>query len=584
LQRSSWSARFSVVCIGIVSFSLVVFLGGTASAAPPEQRLVWLRARSSEQVQQWVDGGLDVWQVAGDRVLAQLTQKQFASLEQHNLDFEPAPEWGMPAFPACYRTYSDSIVLFHELQGQYPNLFRLYDVGDGWEKVRGTANRDIFAVRLTNYDIHTEKPKLFITAEHHAREIITVEVALQFIEDLLLNYDQDPQIRWLLDNREVWVMPMTNPDGYERVTQMADWRKNTDRPQLCPNGQPPNSFGVDLNRNYGYQWGLDIGSSSEPCNLTYRGNVPFSEPETQAVRDLVEQERFNLLLSLHSYGDEILYPWGYTYLPAPDAEDLYRIAYRMAQASGYVAMQASGVGYLGSGDTLDWAYGELGIPSFTFEIGGMEDGFFWPDCVKRQELYNEIRNALVYAAMIADDPFGRANGPDIRQLAWEIDKEQVVISAQADDTWNGDDAIARIELFFDTLGEPGTGVPAAPTDGSFSSAREWGVFRLALSEVPADAAVMYLRAQDARGHWGPPKVAAVSLLTHEPPTVTPTATLPSHGPTPRPSPTSRPPGLTPIAPTSVPATPTVTPVKPHPTPAIPLHPQSLLFLPLIRTK
>lgn len=578
MRPPSRSALLLGVCVGVITYLTLVFLVGTSDAASPTQSLVWLRAKTPEQVQQWVDGGLDVWQVAGDRVLAQVSQDQLARLQAHDVDIQPAPLWSMPAFPACYRTYSDLVVFFHDMQTQYPDLFRLYDVGDSWETEHGVANRNIYVAHLTNHDIRGEKPKLFITAEHHAREIITVEVGLMFIEDLLLNYDRDPQIRWLLDNREVWVMPMTNPDGHEWVVQLADWRKNTDRPQLCPEGQPPNSYGVDLNRNYGYQWGLDIGSSSEPCNLTYRGSEPFSEPEARAVRDLVRQQRFDLLLSLHSYGDVILYPWGYTDHPAPDADNLHRIAYRMAQASGYAALQSWAIGYLSSGDTTDWAYGELGIPSFTFEIGGMQDGFFWPGCTKRQELYGEVRDALLYAATIADDPYERANGPDVRQLSWDTG-DQMVLRVQADDAWNGGDAVAQIELFFDRLGEPGTGVQAVPADGEFNAAREWGLFRLEPWDVPPGAAWMFLRARDAEGHWGPPRVAPVSSPAQPAPTVTPTAMSPPNVPPPVASPT-------PISPTRTPpAMPTATPGLPNPTPnpteQTPWRPTSFVYLPLI---
>ncbi|MFQ5856417.1 MAG: M14 family metallopeptidase [Anaerolineae bacterium] len=574
MRPPSWTALFCIVCFGVILSLTPTFYGGTSNAASPEQRLVWLRAKTSQQVQQWVDGGLDVWQVEGDRVLAQVSQNQLGRLKAHAVDFQPAPLWGTPAFPACYRKYSDLVVFFHQMQADYPNLFRLFDVGDSWETAHGLANRNIYAARLTNHNIRTEKPKLFVTAEHHAREIITSEAALMFIEDLLLKYAQDPQIRWLLDNREIWVMPMTNPDGHERAVQLADWRKNTNRPELCPNGQPPFSYGVDLNRNYGYQWGLDIGSSSEPCNLTYRGSAPFSEPETQAIRDVVQQERFDLLLSLHAYGDAILYPWGYTDQPAPDAENLRRIADRLAQASGYEAMQSWGIGYLSSGDTTDWTYGELGIPSFTVEIGGIEDGAFWPDCTKRQELFDEVRDALVYAAMIADAPYERANGPDVRQLTWGTG-EEIILRAQADDTWNGGEGIAQIELFFDTLGEPGTGIQAVPADGEFNAAREWGLFQLEPSDVPPGATLMILCARDARGHWGPPKVAAVPWSAQPTPTITPTATLPPHGPTPTPTP----PTMTP------PATPTATPVPPSPTPTptkqTPWRPTNFVYFPLI---
>ena len=578
-EQVQHSTRLKLLCTLCIAVSLLVKwqMGGRELlAASPEGRLVWLPFKSPAEVQAWVDQGFDVWHVEDQRALVRLSPAQFSRLQEQQVSYAPAPNFGTPAFPACYRRYPDMLVFFREMQARYPNLFRLYDVGDSWETTQGEADRDIYVARLTNVQTPGDKPRLFLAAAHHAREIVTTEVALMFIEDLLANYDRDPQIRWLLDKREIWVMPMVNPDGRARAANLENWRKNTNQDQPCANGQPPNSDGVDLNRNYGYQWGLDIGSSSNPCNLTYRGSAPFSEPETRAVRDLMTQQRFDIFISLHAYGNTIMYPWGYTYHPAPDTENLHRVANRMAQEAGYSPMQSFGIGYLSSGDATDWAYGELGIPSFTFELGGIEDGAFWPSCAKRRAIYDEVRDSLVYAAVVADDPYQRANGPDIRQLAWRMEADEgMAVNAQASDMWNGGDVIEQMELFFDELGEPGQGVQATPADMAFNSAREWGVFRFAPAEVPADASLMYVRARDSQGYWGPPKIVALRwpptdrvdpTLTPVPPTATPV-----------------PPTATPVPPTATP-TPTPTLIPPTPIPEPPQHSDHVVYLPFLSVR
>jgi carboxypeptidase T len=149
------------------------------------------------------------------------------------------------------------------------------------------------------------------------------------------------------------------------------WRKNRRQ-------NADGSIGVDPNRNYGYMWGtLNINTSSHvPSDPTYVGPRAFSEPETQAVRNLVARELFRGVITYHSYSQLILYPWGYTSEPIPDASDLStmtKLAKRMQQlirgvhGETYTPQQSSQL-YPTAGDTTDWTYGEYGIPSFTIEL------------------------------------------------------------------------------------------------------------------------------------------------------------------------------------------------------------------------
>lgn len=483
-------------------------------ASSPEYKLVRLHFKDQSQLQAWIDSGLDVWQVDSKITLASVTKHQLLALKAESFDLEFVPELARATFPACYRTYNDMLNFFQELKIQYPTLFQLNDVGDSWEKQHGLGDRDLYAVRLTSSRESERKPKVFLIAEHHAREIITPEIAMGFIDDLLKNYGQDPTVTWLLDNREVWVMPMANPDGYARATQAENWRKNTKLTATCERGTPPNSYGVDLNRNYGYEWGLPVGSSSEPCNLTYRGNAPFSEPETRAIRDLVRGQDFNVLVSLHSYGDLILYPWAHKLEPAPDVDSLSALATRMAVGTGYAAMQATDVGYLSSGDTADWSYGTLNIPSFTIEVGGMEDGFFWPACDVKGQLYQEIRPALMYAAMAAEHPYRVAGGPEAHQITVEVDEPEITVRAQVSDRWTGGDRIESVELFVDALGAPGTGIPFSSADGECNSEEEWMIAELderIFVQFAGRRVPILVVAQDDTGKRGVPAVAWLDL-------------------------------------------------------------------------
>ncbi len=505
----------SAFWVAIVVFLLSIILFPASSiAAPPQNKLVRLQFKSQDQLQAWVDSGLDVWQVDGDVALVSLPPTELQKLQAEGFLLEEVPLPTRASFPSCYRTYDDLLTFFHERAARYPQFFSWFNLGPSWEAQNGFSNRNIYAARLTTTFGPAEKPKFFLVAELHAREIVTPEVALDFIDDLLTNYGQDPAITWLLENREIWVIPMANPDGHARAVQVSDWRKNTHRTATCTNGSPPNSYGVDLNRNFGFRWGYGIGASSEPCQLTYRGDAPFSEPETQAVRQLIREQKFDLIISLHSYGDLILYPWAYTWHPAPDFENLDALAKRMAAQTGYTAIQAPLIGYTASGDLTDWTYGELGIPSFTFEVGGVEDGFFWPSGEVNQQLYHEVRPALIYAALAADKPYEVAGGPEAQQIAVAREGTQIVVRAQVSDRWSGRDRIAAAELFVASLGESDTGIPLQPVDGQCNSESEWMNVRLdqnALLDYAGQRVPIIVVSQQEDGRRGVPSFAWLDL-------------------------------------------------------------------------
>ena len=213
------------------------------------------------------------------------------------------------------------------------------------------------------------------------------------------HYASDPAVRRFVDQSEIWIVPLVNPDGLEYTLHgYRLWRKNR-----RDNGG--GDYGVDLNRNYGYKWGIDdLGSSPNPASEVYRGSTPFSEPETRAVRDLYLKKNFQALISFHSYSQVILYPWGYTKQPPDGVMTLKEIAAEMSariQAVNgrlYEYGQSGDALYLSNGDVTDWAFAINGIPAYTIELTPIDwasGGFF-----NRQEdidpIFEENLPAMAY--------------------------------------------------------------------------------------------------------------------------------------------------------------------------------------------
>ena len=193
----------------------------------------------------------------------------------------------------------------------HPQLAELEDAGPSWEQTR-----HLWLMRLTSDRLPGPKPAIYLLAAQHARDVATPEMLLRYISYLTDNYGLDPDVTWLMDNRVVWVMPLVNPDGYNQIYYNAQCTrmKNMDS-YICAN---PVYYGIDLNRNYPYQWNTD-GISRDPCDPTYPGPNALSEPESQHVLDTFETSGAGLVLSLQAPGPSIRYPWGWS----PDPPSAY---------------------------------------------------------------------------------------------------------------------------------------------------------------------------------------------------------------------------------------------------------------------
>jgi carboxypeptidase T len=275
----------------------------------------------------------------------------------------------------------------------YPNLItRRQPIGE----FRTYHSRPIFFVKISsnpNID-DPDKPKMLHTALHHAREPISVSQMIYFMWYLLENYHSDPTVRSLVDGAEVYFIPIVNPDGYRfNQDNFPDGgglhRKNR---RVLPNG----NFGVDLNRNYDYQWGFDnIGSSNAIWSDTYRGPFAASEPEVRAVQQLCEEIPFEIALNYHSYGNALLYPFSYSRVPVPDQESFLSVGKELTRGNNYLvgrSWEVETINYATNGSSDDWMYGAESKPpvlAYTPEVGHGGHNF-WPHISDIRPLCHEM--------------------------------------------------------------------------------------------------------------------------------------------------------------------------------------------------
>ncbi len=294
----------------------------------------------------------------------------------------PSTPRGAPvtAIPSQYHDYNELVAALQQYATNYPQIARLEDIGDGWGKIYNDADyvpHEIWALKISdNVQIDEAEPALLYTGVHHAREPVTLEICLGVADELLTKYNTDPAIRRFVDEHETWIVPLANPDGHYCVTNLnyTDWRKNIrdndGNGQITAPGWWWYPDGVDNNRNYAWHWG-GLGSDADPNAETYRGPSAFSEPENQALRDLALREDFVFSIDYHSYGELVLYPYGYDNTTnAPDEQFLIPIATTLRDRIGgnYVAEQANQL-YPAAGNSQDWHYGEYNCYAFIIETG-----------------------------------------------------------------------------------------------------------------------------------------------------------------------------------------------------------------------
>lgn len=315
------------------------------------------------------------------------------------IDDNPGQEEEYPEGDEKFYNFDEMRDKFAELEKNYPQYVKRISIGKSFE------GRELYMLHITNHSDKRNKPGILITGSHHAREHLSTDVPVRIAERFILNSSSD-EVKNLIESRDIYFLPMVNPDGAMwdiRGRNYKIWRKN----MRSAGGAP---FGVDLNRNYSEGWG-GPGSSDRAASDIYRGDKPFSEPETQAIKRFVESHsNIKILLSFHSFSELILYPWGNTTEPIPDQkakQAFIAMAEEMAKSNNYTPMQSSGL-YVASGDTCDWAWAEHKIFCFTFELSPQFQwgpGGFYPGAKAIDPAVNDNYDPVVYLIDLADNPY-----------------------------------------------------------------------------------------------------------------------------------------------------------------------------------
>ena len=408
------SVKFNIKKSALFAALILIAVSVTQFAQSTSNQRYWMKIRATDKFQRSVIANIvgientkEDYVVAfgGDEELKQI-QKLGWLLSYSNLADEA--RIGGKDFPvkdSAYHNYAEMTAELTKLANENPTLVTMSSIGNS------TEGRATWVLRLGANQSHAnEKPSVIFMGGHHAREHLSMEMPLMLAQYLVNQYKAGNQrIIGLMNNRDIHIIPMVNPDGAEYDIQDGNykmWRKNRSR---NANG----TFGTDLNRNYGYQWGTG-GSSTNPNNDTYMGTKPFSEPESLNIKNYVEAHpNITILLSFHTYSQLILYPWGHKYDGIENGKDLQVhevMAKKMAEWNKYAPQQASDL-YIASGDTTDWAYGVHKIFSFTFELdpsqasGGFGGGGFYPGAAVIQPVFNKNVEPCLYLLEYADNPY-----------------------------------------------------------------------------------------------------------------------------------------------------------------------------------
>ncbi|MET8353707.1 MULTISPECIES: M14 family zinc carboxypeptidase [unclassified Micromonospora] len=324
-----------------------------------------------------------------------------------------AGEMGTLAFPPAdsnYHDYAELTAVVNQVVADHPAIARKISIGSSYE------GRDLMAVKISdNVGTDESEPELLFNAQQHAREHLTVEMAIYLLNLFTDSYGSDSRITNIVNGREIWIVPTVNPDGseYDIATgSYRSWRKNRQ-----PNSGSSN-VGTDLNRNWSYNWGCCGGSSGSTSSETYRGPSAFSAPETQALRNFVNSrvvggtQQIKANIDFHTYSQLVLWPYGYTTantgpgMSADQYNTFATIGQQMAATNNYTPEQSSDL-YITDGDSIDWMWATHGIWAYTFEMypGSSGGGGFYPpdEVIPAQTSRN--REAVLMLSEYADCPY-----------------------------------------------------------------------------------------------------------------------------------------------------------------------------------
>jgi hypothetical protein len=470
---------------------------------------------------------------------------------------------GIPGF-ACYRTVEETYATMDLIARDHPSLASVSTIGQSWDRVHLATGYDLRVLKLTNSATDArvpDKPNMVLVGAIHAREYTTAELLTRFAEWLADGYGIDDEATWLLDNFRFHFILQGNPDGRKKAESGLSWRKNTD----TDNGTcSANNYGIDLNRNFPYQWNATAGGSSgDPCAGTYRGPAPMSEPEANVLlryaagtpdssgvyRNGVLLDRRTdtgsapsdyrgMYVDMHSFSQRVLWPWAYTSTEPPNAAALRTLGRRLAWFNNYTPQQWIGM-YAADGVGTDAIYGLLGAPAYTIEMGVT----FFESCdtFESRTLPRNL-DALRYAARNVQSPYTLPSGPDTVALSASNRRvaagTPLVVTATVDDSRfnqsNGTETVQAISAARAYVDRAPWGSGTAPlamqaSDGAFNSSREQVQVTIPTASLAPGRHWVAVQGVDASGRAGTPRAYYFMVQSQW----KAMATLPAGPPTPR---------------------------------------------------
>jgi carboxypeptidase T len=331
--------------------------------------------------------GVDLTAKTVDLIVSQAEADQLNTLGFHRVQTRAMVSLASP--DADYQTPAKIENTLKNIAAAYPNLSQVMSVGKSLE------GRDIFAMKITANVTQNNpaKPHIFFNGMHHAREVMSTEVPLDTINTLLSQYGHDPKVTHWVDTFEIWILPMFNVDGNNKVwTEDNMWRKNA-----------RGGYGVDINRNYPYAWNSCRGSSNSQSAQDYHGPSAASEVETHVMMDLIKKIRPVFSISYHSYNEIVIYPYGCEGQRTPTQEVVEGIGKELAALivtdngrSHYKPGVAPDLLYSVDGGDIDWMYHEYQVIPYVIEVNSSAQGF-QPDYKKwRDSTVNRVKPAWQY--------------------------------------------------------------------------------------------------------------------------------------------------------------------------------------------
>ena len=384
----------------------------TVKKVRAKKNLIKITVKNKADIEKISSEGIDIFGSGdGGSFDTYATDKQINFLKANNIKIMKANNSVIEgsSLPAGYHTVDQVLSTVKEFAAKYPNITKLEDIGDSWEKTKGKSSNDIWALTVSGNKAQKagKKSAVFISGMH-SRELLPVEVNLKFMDFILSSYGKNAEITNYLDTREVIFIPVLNIDGRVAVENGDSmWRKNR---------HIDNDYdGIDLNRNFDGHWNFEGVSPmtgqlqnlkaklGEKDSDIYSGPKAFSEPETQALNNFLKDRDVTVMMDLHAYGNMILYPPGFTTTPVSLTPVFKQVAKVLSAKNGYKAGTSIEILYPSCGTSKDWGFDRHNAISFTMEMGDDADGFR-PPFSKVDKTWNLNKEGLTYLVSITDNP------------------------------------------------------------------------------------------------------------------------------------------------------------------------------------